>query len=441
MVVPSPRMRAMRYRGLLLVVGTIAFGSSSFALPPDPQAPVAPSGEEVLHPPEFVLDDDPELSLAALVSETAAREPGRFVVDAREADAEDFGRAAGRWLSDRAALSGGFITDAVGPDDGYQQWDALLELPLWWPGQRSSRRALARAADTTASTSTAAHLWETAGLVRRAVATLALTRNREGFARARWQAEIERIDRLRRAVELGDVAELDLLVAERERLDGEIAYREASEEARHAEESYRLLTGREAWPGNWQETPAARSSLDRHPMLDQARAEIVEAEAALQRLEREKWGAPTIGLGGQGERELSGAETSERLVTLVRVPLGRGSGSDFERVAVRRRLAEAQRDAGRLERTLLDRLAAAEHQLELAVHRVEVATERERLALRQLELTERGHALGELGLDARMRARFDALGARRDAREAEILHRFHVAEWNQALGVIPCCDD
>lgn len=430
-------MRSPRFIRLFLLAAAVGSAPSASAAPPVEAAPATLPIAGALHAPGLEVTPDPALSLAELVVETAEREPGHWIVDARQADAKTFDRAASRWLSDRASVTGGFITDAVGPDDGYSQWDTLLELPLWWPGQRSSRRSLARAARTSASASTEAHLLETAGLVRTALAALALTRNRESFAHAEWQTQLEWVAQARRAVELGETAEIDLLFAEREGLDRELEYREASEEARHAEESYRILTGRETRPGEWEEARAEPTEIAAHPLLQQAHAEITEAEAGLQVLDREQWGAPTIGLGGQGERADSSVPTSNRLVTLVRIPLGRASSTEFERVAIRRRVALAQRDAGRLERTLRERRAAAEHQLELAVRRAAVGADREHIAEQRLELTERGHALGELDLDALMRARIALLQARRDAREAEILHALHVAEWNQALGVIP----
>lgn len=430
-------MRSSRRIRLLLLATAIGSAPNASAAPPDEAALASRPMTDALHTPGFELVADPALSLGDLVVETAEREPGHWLVDARQADAKTFDRAASRWLSDRASATGGFITDAVGADDGYSQWDALLELPLWWPGQRSSRRSLARAARASAAASTEAHLLETAGLVRTALAALAITRNRESFALAEWQTQLEWVAQVRRAVELGETAEIDLLLAERECLEREIGYREASEEARHAEESYRILTGRETHPSEWEEAPAGPTDIAAHPLLRQAHAEITEAEAALQVLDREQWGAPTVALGGQGERADSSTPTSNRLVTLVRIPLGRGTSTDFERVAIRRRVALARRDAGRLERILRERRAAAEHQLELAVRRAAVGTDRERIADQRLELTERGHALGELDVAALMGARIASLEARRAAREAEILHALHVAEWNQSLGVIP----
>jgi outer membrane protein TolC len=420
----------------LLLLATIGSAGSAPAAPSLSEAETPPP-EGTIHVHEGVLETDGTLSLAELVREAAARAPGQWLVEGRAEEVEALDRAAGRWLSDRATLTGGFITDAVGNDDGYQQWEALLELPLWWPGQRSSRRELARATRTAAEASASAHLLETAGRVRSAVATLALSRNRLELARAEWQSETELAAQLERAVELGESSERDLLLAQSGRLDRELEATEALEEARHAEQSYRLLTGRSASPALWQEEPSPRKDLATHPLLVQARADVAAAEAGLRRLEREQWGAPSVELGAQSEKERDGASTSDRLVALVRIPLGRGSTSDFDHAAARRRLAEARRDAGRVERQLLDRLGQAEHQLELARRRVETGAEQASVARRHLELTDRGYVLGEIDLAELLDARARSIQAERAEQEAEILHRFHVAQWNQSLGVIP----
>ncbi len=389
------------------------------------------------HPHESVLRANPALTLAELVRATARLDPGRFEVEGRTREASLLDRAARRWLPGPLAIRGDYLSDEVWSAEGYRQWDAMLELPVWWPGQRAPRGELARAADSALAASRTVQLLESARRVRHAVATLALARNQLELARSEWAAQSVLAERVRRAVELGEVSERERLLAESETLGRKLEYLAALEEAQHAEESYRILTGREDWPANWQEEPAPPIDLAEHPLVALARAETTAAEAHVHRLERAQWGSPTFEIGRQSERDRSGVAFNDRIVAGIRIPIGKAGTAELEEAAARRALSAARRDAARLDRALRESRARAEHQLELADRRVATSAEQASIARRHLDLTERGHALGEVDLATLLRARLRWTAAERLRREARILQQRQIAEWNQALGVIP----
>jgi len=389
------------------------------------------------HPHEAALRANPALSLAELVRATARLDPGRFEVEGRSQEASLLDRAARRWLSGPLAIRGSYLNDEVWSSEGYRQWDVMLELPVWWPGQRGPRRDLARAADSARAASQTVQLLESARRVRDAVATLALVRNQLELTRSEWAAESALAERVHRAVELGEVSERERLLAESETLGRKLEYLAALEEARHAEESYRILTGREDWPADWQEEPAPPIELAAHPLVELARAETSTAEARLRSLERAQWGSPSLELGHQSERERSGVAFNDRIVAGVRIPIGKGGTAELEEAAARRALSVARRDAARLDRVLRESRVRAEHQLELAHQRVLTSAEQAAIARRHLDLTERGFTLGEVDLATLLRARLRWTAAERMRGEAEILQQRQIAEWNQALGVIP----
>lgn len=91
-------------------------------------------------PHESVLHANPALTLAELVRATARLGPGRFEVEGRIQEASLLDRAARRWLPGPLAIQGLYMNDAVGSGEGYRQWDVMLEIPVWWPGQGAPRR-------------------------------------------------------------------------------------------------------------------------------------------------------------------------------------------------------------------------------------------------------------------------------------------------------------
>lgn len=385
--------------------------------------------------PELTVD--PALTLAETVRVAAAREPGARVVGARAEEAEALHRDAGRWLADAPAIAVGHVTDVVGRDAGYRQWDAVLELPLWWPGQRGPRREKAVAAGAAAEQADIAHRLEVAGRIRASLASLSLARNHLELARAELEAEEALAAKVARAVELGELAERDLLLARSASLERRTLYLEALEEHRHAEADYFLLTGLHRRPADWGEALATDGDLSGHPALRLARDDVAIARAEVERLEKTRWGFPTLAIGSQHERDIGSADYSNRLAAGVRVPLGRRDHTVSGVAQARRALAEARRDAERLEIELQGRLLRAEHGLALVDERLATAVRQSRMAGDYLRLTERGFALGEIDLATLIRARASANGAERTLREAEILRRFRIAEYNQALGVVP----
>jgi len=384
------------------------------------------------------VSTDSELTLIEVVRRTAAREAGIDVVMARRDEADALERNASRLLAGAPALTANHVTDGGWSDDGYRQWGASLELPLWWPGQRSGRRASAAAARAAAGHAERAHLLEVAGWVRQAIAELALAEIRLALTEAEWNAEDRLAAKIERAVELEELATRDLLLAQSSSLDRRIRYLEALEEFRHSQSAYFLLTGLTSRPANWSETPAGSEVLDDHPQLLLAAEEVARAKGEWTQGDRDQWGHPILALGTQHERDsAAGADFNNRFVAGLRVPLGRRNDAGAEIAAARRKFAEARMRQKRLERELRARLAQAEHRSALAGERVATATEQASIAAEYLRLTGRGFEFGETDLGTLLRARTRATAAEQTRREAEILKQFGVAELNQALGVLP----
>jgi len=385
--------------------------------------------------PQLVAD--PSLSLSEVVRLAAGREPGAAVVDARLQEAVALRGDAGQLFAGAPALAAAYVTDGLGSDDGYRKADSLLELPLWWPGQRVGRRDVATAAENAAAHAATGHTLEVAGWVRQAVAELALADNRLELAEAEWRAEEALAAQIERGVALREFAQRDLLLARSASLDHRLRYLEALEASRHRAETYVQLTGLSSWPEDWREPPALRRDLGEHPLLLVAEQEAERAEAELARATSDRWGHPVLALGSEHERALRSLDYGNRLVVGIRIPLGWHKDARGEVAAAHRAAAAARRDSGRLERALREELAHAEHRLTLSHERVSTAREQSRMASEHLRLTQRAFELGETDLGTLLRARARANAAERTSHEAGILQQFSAAQLNQALGFVP----
>ncbi len=428
--------RRSREIAILLLVSHGLAGDPALAAPAAEHRVESPAGgtPSIERP---APGSDPALTLAEVVRRAADRDPGRGAVEARRAEGRDLRSASRRWLSGAPTLYGSYVTDRVGQDDGYGQWDAGLEVPLWWPGQVSPRRRAADAATRAADAATEAYALEIAGRVRDALADLVLGVARLERTRAAREAEAVFAERIERAVALGEIAERELLLVRSAVVDCELEELAAREELEHAQAWWSLLTGLDRWPSDWQEPLAGTARLEANPLLRLARQDVARAEADATRLERARWGAPSLTIGSQHEREIRTEAWDHRLLAGLRIPIGREDPVASGAVGARRAAADARRHAARIERDLRAEWLHSEHRLGLARARLEKTRLQRDLAVDHLGRVERGFALGEVDLSELVKARARGRAAVWSAREAELLLHILIGRSNQVLGVVP----
>lgn len=426
-----------------------AAGASSQSAPAAEPAPsVAPlashragrsSPLDAAHGDHPSVAPDATLTLAAALEAALARDPGRERVDARSDEARILRGAARAWTPEPVALTGAAASDRVlGSHDGYRAWEAGLEIPLWIPGQRAARRRVAEHARTGADAARVLRALEVAGALRELLAEWERSRAHVAVAGHALDAASALEAAVRRAAELGELADRERLLAEEETLGRRDALLQAQAELRDAELRWHALTGLDRAPADATESRAPERPLDAmHPLLAEAQARVARAEAALAQAARDAWPGPHVAIVSEHERDLRGEPTNDRFGVGLHLPLGR-SASARERVAAARiELGDARAELGALQRALDIALHDAVHQLALAEDRLRVAEVRLTLATRNLRLEERAFALGESDLLDRLRIQARAFEAELALAEARADRQLALARHNQALGVLP----
>ncbi|MEZ4218717.1 MAG: TolC family protein [Myxococcota bacterium] len=398
----------------------------------EPAAPSAAAHDDVARLPR-----DPGLTLSEAVRLAAANDPGAIAVGGRVEEAEAIADDARRWLADAPTAFATHVDDGLASDEGFRQWDAGLELPLWWPGQRAATRAQAVAAGEAAALAARVHRLEVAGRARAALAELDLASLREALAADELAAQRALVARVARAVELEELARRDLLLARAAETEHEALLLAAREERIHAEHAWRRETSLERAPASGDETAADATAIAEHPSLRLADREVARAEAEVERLAFARWSAPAIAIGTQHERSARGQGYSDRVVAGVRLPLGRRGALASGLAAAARARAEARAARARVERRLRGHLDHAVHRSELAEARAGLAAARAALARDHLALAQRGFDLGEIDLETLIRARLLARTAEEAHGEAIVQRRLATAVLNQSIGVLP----
>jgi len=335
------------------------------------------------------------------------------------------------------------LSDRPIDDTGAYELEAMLDMPLWLPGQRGARQALADAVAGQADGLARLLRWRMAGRVREAVWEAALAHGRLRQAAAALTAARSLEASVSKRAAAGELARMELVTAQQETSAREVDLAAAQVDYDQAIAAYVQLTGQPRLPEPLNE-PATAPDLPEpvtlppdHPLLAGADGAVARARAERDRVAADRRGHPLLSLGAKRARGDRTQDAIDALQLEVSIPFG-----------LKRQNAPALAGA---ERELTDQLAElqqmrlqAEQDLNGAVlarrgaeQALAVAERRAELAQQALTITRRAFDLGEADLSTLLRAEERA----REASLGLALRRLDkgraLARLNQALGIVP----
>jgi cobalt-zinc-cadmium efflux system outer membrane protein len=377
-------------------------------------------------------------TLAEAVSEAFARYPEAELVQAIRQQSEAIQQQASSLLAAEPAVMVRHENDAVGDDKGYRQWEGGLEMPLWLPGQRHRRGRVAEVTQEEADATARLQRWKVAGEVRDLLWSLSVAEAELELARQALQSAKALEQDVARRVDAGELARMDLLLAQKETLAREIDRTEAASRRRTLLLQYQTITGLSELPVDLREQAPAHAALaDGHPELAARRVIAERSRAERDQVRGERRGSPVLTVGGKSERPESGLSYDNALVAEISLPLGTRAHAAPRIAAAERNLAEASAAVARarleLEKDLIEALNARRQ----AAQTLKLAERQQQLAVEGLRLARRAFELGENSLFMVLEARRQALDAVHSRRVSELELGRAVARLNQTLGVIP----
>lgn len=329
-------------------------------------------------------------------------------------------------------------TDAVSDDNGFRQWEGGLEMPLWLPGQRKRRSRVADATEGEGAATLRLQRWKVAGEIRELLWSLKIAASELDLATRALQ-DTRALERdVDKRVAAGELARMDLILAQKETLAREIERSTAASQHNALLMQYRAVTGLSAVPVELTETAAAASDIaDDHPALLGVRVAAERSRAERDQVRGEKRASPVLTLGGKSERPESGLSYDNALILEVNLPLGTAGQAAPRTAAAERSLAEATAAVARARLDLEKDLILALNARRQAQQAVQLAQRQQQLASEGLRLAQRAFELGENSLFMVLEARRQALASERTLRVNELELGRTMARYNQALGVIP----
>ena len=377
-------------------------------------------------------------TLGQAVEQAWARHSQAAALTARESEAQARAEVAAGLTPSPPSMALSHLSDRLNANQGKQEWELELALPLWLPGQRAARVHEADRARAELNSRRAALRLQVAGEVRELWWQLALVRHALNLATRREAAAVALADDVARRYQAGELARLDANLAHNERLAAQGELLEARAALRQAEQGYRVLTGAEAPAELNEESRSTLAELSpAHPqwMAAQAAAEVAQARLGVTQQTRRE--APELALRLVRER----GDFAESYANVVGVKLSVPFASDArgrqDTAAALAEFSQAEAELTQIQQRLAQEAAQARWALETAQEQLAHARARHELTADNLRLAEKSFAMGESDLSTLLRARASALDAQAYLNRQQVAQAAGVSRLNQNLGVMP----
>jgi outer membrane protein TolC len=351
-------------------------------------------------------------------------------------------RQAAQLIASNPSLRGKSVSASPPGSLGTYEQEALLDLPLWMPGQPGARRAVAASLGNQADALLRLLRWEMAGRVREAAWTTALAQGRLQQAMAALASARSLELAIGKRSSAGELARKDLLMARQDTLAREVDRQAAQLDYDRAIQTYIHLTGLRTLPNPLVETVVAQAGGDaelpaNHPRLVSGDSAVAQAQAERERVRSDRLGHPILSVGGKRVRDGRGTEATDALQLEINIPLAMPSQSAPALAGAERSYTEqvTTRQRTRLEIELT--LQTARLEVSGAAAALEVAIRRQVVTQDAYKLVRRGFDLGESDLAIMLQAQERAQQASLNLELRRLEQGRAFARLNQAQGSVP----
>lgn len=378
-----------------------------------------------------------QLSLHDLVEKTIARYPDSALLAAKQIEIDAKNKRASGMLPAAPAFGVLNRNDAVTSNRGEREWEAELELPVWLPGQRAAREAIARDAALGLVDTRATLNLQVAGMVRDALWDIAMMTHQATLAKSRHQTALALLSDVEKRVKAGDLPKTDIMLAQNEAYQAETFLLRAEAEVKHAQFRYKLLTGLNTLPEAFSEQRAKTILDDNHPALRDASKKILVADDERNLVKVERRENPTVSLSARTQRGPFDNQTNESLGLKLRIPFETEAHSAPLVANAEMNYAKNQAEAQHLRYMLEAAFHEAEHNLEVTTAELTITTKQHANAQESLRLAKKAFSLGESDLVSLLRVQASAYEAERAMKQRQIQLQWDTAHYNQAAGEMP----
>lgn len=384
------------------------------------------------------LQVNQQLTLRDLLLKTFERNPIQHELLAMDSVARARAVHAGGILPAAPSVMMRRQTDTLGSGRGESEWEAGLELPVWLPGQRDARTALAQIAASDLEASRSALLLKTAGDLRDALWNIRMNSHLAELAELRLRTARALQNDVERRFRAGELARTDTMLAENDTLLANSQLVRAQAELMHARHRYTVLSGMTEMPGRIEEPLAEQTALDAtHPLIHELETKLSLAQNERELVQVERRENPQVLLSARSLRGAFDSQHNDSVGITVRIPLDTETRAAPLLAAAESNISRALSDLERLRFVMQTALHEAQHNLETTRSELAILQRQDSLARENQRLAKKAFDLGEIDLVSLMRVQALGYEAERALGSKQIQLQWDIARVNQALGVVP----
>lgn len=327
--------------------------------------------------------------------------------------------------------------DVVGSGDGLQEWEGIVEMPLWLPGQKQQRMSLSDKLRAELPVYQQQVKLAASAEVRKLVWNVVLANTATTETYQIWQSALKLEKDVVARVKAGELAGTEGLLAKTHALEMQNQYLLKNSDLGQALSLYRAITKERFLPEQYVEVQVNKAKIDEgHPdlmMLDyristlRSQQDIAHFDGAIN---------PSLSVGIRRER----GNNDERFINSMGVGISFALDDEvYRRPAIAnaaKALADVEVARLQLERELNITLYTHMHDLETKRLQLALVNDQNETTQQYLALQQRAFDLGDLDLVSLIRSQSLASEIHNRKLALEVDIKYTIAMINQALGVI-----
>lgn len=375
--------------------------------------------------------------LREAVESAWARQPASRALPARQEELAAKRSAASALFPKPPSVTLAQRTDRFDRNDGDNETEAEVSLPLWMPGTRDNARRLAAAESGRLDVDQRAAKLKLAGEVREAYWQARLAQNEHTLVEHEAHEAAVLAQDVQRRVQAGDLARADLNRAQSAERLASITAAEAQARAFRALKLFATLTGLAQLPEASEQAADSGQPADDHPQLAASGAAVAVSQARLAQAGADRRDPPELSFGVRRERPTARDAYDNSLRVAIRIPLATDSRNGPRIAAANAELIEAETALALDRERVQAGIDAARTEFEQARRIETLAGQRARLATDTRDLYAKAFRLGERDLPTLLLVENEHFDAELALSRARLEAGRAASRLNQALGLLP----
>jgi len=209
-----------------------------------------------------------DLTMQQLLNYVYQQQPELLISDIKQQQINAHQQLADAPFAASPIVSLSHNNDVIGSSDGLQEWEGVIDLPLWLDGQQQQQRQVGQSLAAELPAYQRYLKLKASGLLRQTLWQVVAAE----MAVQETHQQLEKAKQLKQAVttkiEAGEIASSDGILVDAHLIKSEQAFISTFSELRHAKQRYYRLTQQSHLPSDYQETPSSKQRIDNsHPYI------------------------------------------------------------------------------------------------------------------------------------------------------------------------------